>query len=714
MKKLNFLIFKRFRLSNKYVGLIFSCYLLINICSINELLSVENSKLDDEYICEKNENVLTNNVIIKDNIINNDNLPQINKPMVLVPEKGWIDKIKKTINSFYNWISELLKLKKSKKYKQIEDALKHTKNNIKRGDKLLNKSQDLEWNGQKEVDKLEEIITTAQKEKKELNDEVNIWLDMTVNPNICPSILEEIEERKKKLKSLLANYNGQNAILIEKSRGAITDWKDYVIIPAGIAVAGITAAIKIFTFLKGAAESAVNFAKNFKKEVWRLGRIFLKNKTRIIRLVKVTIKECFWHPTKCKSLIAQALSEALDLFDSGKKNYDIVTDNKKTLWEKIEKISKDVIDEQTGLITYQEQINGLDEWAAKLQEKKDYEYAQKKCAEKKLKIENEIDKLLFLIKLPCITKEEWKCSALNDKKEKIEYCICDGKVYDSTIIEQLPLNKCEECINGEVKDVPDGTIPDPENPCIECINGEDTIAPDGTSCDSARYVCVGTKYRKWVEYICENGICISQSDNVLDTAKNCTYCKDGEFIPTYDPEYESCCNEEVITDALQHCCKDKDPNYPCDTDKMCCGGSCCDEENEICCDSICCQKDQSCCGENCCEEDQTCCDGICCKEDETCCNGVCCPEGEVCDDDGNCCAPDCSGVDCGDDGCGGSCGDCSECESCENGSCVPDDSLPCDDGDPCTKNDRCVNGICIGDPVTSAEDPNCGGGGGGN
>jgi hypothetical protein len=51
------------------------------------------------------------------------------------------------------------------------------------------------------------------------------------------------------------------------------------------------------------------------------------------------------------------------------------------------------------------------------------------------------------------------------------------------------------------------------------------------------------------------------------------------------------------------------------------------------------------------------------------------------------------------------------CSTCVNGKKVFTDGAFCDDGDPCTKNDRCVNGICIGDPVTSNENPECAGGG---
>ncbi len=50
-----------------------------------------------------------------------------------------------------------------------------------------------------------------------------------------------------------------------------------------------------------------------------------------------------------------------------------------------------------------------------------------------------------------------------------------------------------------------------------------------------------------------------------------------------------------------------------------------------------------------------------------------------------------------------------ECMKCAERKVIPNDDALCDDGDPCTKNDRCINGICVGDPVTSSENPNCGG-----
>ena len=69
------------------------------------------------------------------------------------------------------------------------------------------------------------------------------------------------------------------------------------------------------------------------------------------------------------------------------------------------------------------------------------------------------------------------------------------------------------------------------------------------------------------------------------------------------------------------------------------------------------------------------CGGKICGDDG--CGGSCgdCDEGYFCDDNGMCkhdvCIPDCDGKACGDDGCGNDCGTCDECGSaCADGQCV--------------------------------------------
>lgn len=96
------------------------------------------------------------------------------------------------------------------------------------------------------------------------------------------------------------------------------------------------------------------------------------------------------------------------------------------------------------------------------------------------------------------------------------------------------------------------------------------------------------------------------------------------------------------------------------------------------------------------------CSRLSCGESDGC-NGICpCPTG-VCLNN-TCCPPNCSGLLCGSDGCGGSCGLCSATEDCLAGSCVVrplpnitynETELPSNSSDSCEPN--CSTAACGGD-----------------
>jgi len=107
---------------------------------------------------------------------------------------------------------------------------------------------------------------------------------------------------------------------------------------------------------------------------------------------------------------------------------------------------------------------------------------------------------------------------------------------------------------------------------------------------------------------------------------------------------------------------------------------------DIPCEPVSCESLQVLCGEwpDGCGEMQQC--GSCgdtayCNQVGECvckfalCGEVCCPEGDSCCE-GACtaptpaCVPDCDTNECGDDGCGCTCGDCSGKLNCQEGSCV--------------------------------------------
>ncbi|MGB0591358.1 MAG: hypothetical protein ACPGU1_16900 [Myxococcota bacterium] len=103
------------------------------------------------------------------------------------------------------------------------------------------------------------------------------------------------------------------------------------------------------------------------------------------------------------------------------------------------------------------------------------------------------------------------------------------------------------------------------------------------------------------------------------------------------------------------------------------------------------------------------CDGKACGDDG--CGGSCgdCAEGEACTVEGTCaafCIPDCTDLTCGEDGCGGSCGDCADGETCTEGACIADCVPACnaancgDDGcggscGDCAEGEACTEGMCM-------------------
>jgi formylglycine-generating enzyme required for sulfatase activity len=113
------------------------------------------------------------------------------------------------------------------------------------------------------------------------------------------------------------------------------------------------------------------------------------------------------------------------------------------------------------------------------------------------------------------------------------------------------------------------------------------------------------------------------------------------------------------------------------------------------------------CGE--CPANATCDEEGQCPCDFVPCGESCCADGALCFEDA-CCTVDCEGKDCGDDACGGSCGECADNASCgEAGSCGCDFEICgggcCPDGDVCFE-DACCTPQC-GD--STCGDDGCGG-----
>jgi len=96
-----------------------------------------------------------------------------------------------------------------------------------------------------------------------------------------------------------------------------------------------------------------------------------------------------------------------------------------------------------------------------------------------------------------------------------------------------------------------------------------------------------------------------------------------------------------------------------------------------------------------------------CKEAEgencgNCPQDCTCPEGSSCFQ-AECCSPDCEGKECGDDGCGGSCGECGEGTVCVENQCGPQNGCAAWDKPGC-EGCACQSCVCDLDPYCCSEE----------
>jgi len=223
--------------------------------------------------------------------------------------------------------------------------------------------------------------------------------------------------------------------------------------------------------------------------------------------------------------------------------------------------------------------------------------------------------------------------------------------------------------------------------------------------------------------VCVDGVCDSECGNHsceweegLPTQETCETCPEdcGKCPPVCgdgDQEgFEQCDDGNLVDDdGCSSNCLDESKlcgNGVVDTAKEECDGvnGCTDEckwERPFCGNHI--AEPQA--GEDCftCPEDMgecECGDGLCVAGAEGClsCPEDCeCPAGIECVED-ECCYPDCIGKNCGDDGCGGDCGECGESSACHSNWCftVSEDCpgmLEC--MDYCCNEKGCDDGIAV-------------------
>ena len=275
--------------------------------------------------------------------------------------------------------------------------------------------------------------------------------------------------------------------------------------------------------------------------------------------------------------------------------------------------------------------------------------------------------------------------------------------------------------------------------CESCP--EDCTCPDGESCYKDE-CCVPS---------CEGKLC--GGDGCGGDCGACDagfFCKDGGCLENTCPDegdipdcWDGCTTGSWVGDNICDSafkCEDYnwddgdcDPCYPSCEGQECgsngCGGSCGECEDGLVCDDANCITQDGCvawdgpgCGGCACEEcviamDSYCgtssWDSICVGECENECGGcvppvfcdpACEPGFECIDEECVPCEPDCDGLACGNDGCGGSCGECVAGEDCMGGLCVNPNSCAgncggnadsgCFCDELCFDNNDCCPGIC--------------------
>lgn len=241
--------------------------------------------------------------------------------------------------------------------------------------------------------------------------------------------------------------------------------------------------------------------------------------------------------------------------------------------------------------------------------------------------------------------------------------------------------------------VPSGTE-QPDNPCKTCQPSSSSVGwtarGDGIACGGEAF-CYGGECCDTTVNCAERNCGDDGCGGVCGTCTEFETCRDGVCKTTpCDPK---CDNKDCGPDGCGDICGTCPNGYECDDNGFCqcvrlCAGKECGDDG---CGGVC----GSCTGIN-----VVCQSGACvCAGEE--CNGACCGPNQVCVNSDFCCKPACEVAECGPDGCGGSCGDCpGDNMECVDGGCeCPGVVCPvgcCSPGQECDLSGACCTPQCSG------------------
>jgi formylglycine-generating enzyme required for sulfatase activity len=236
--------------------------------------------------------------------------------------------------------------------------------------------------------------------------------------------------------------------------------------------------------------------------------------------------------------------------------------------------------------------------------------------------------------------------------------------------------------------------------CTDKTCGDDGCGGSCGECDDTHACTVD---------LCANGACMFTPDDACLIEEQCYNAGDKAADLCHE------CNPATATDVWSVV----DDGATCDVNATCQSGQCTCVDQE--------------CGETCCVDGQVCFNGTCCQPlcvGKTCgddsCGGSCgeCQGPQDACLEGACvCQPACDGIECGEDGCAGSCGECAgPQDACLEGACVCQpacDGIECGEdgcagscGECAGPQDACLEGECVCQPVCDGiecGDDGCGG-----
>jgi len=288
-----------------------------------------------------------------------------------------------------------------------------------------------------------------------------------------------------------------------------------------------------------------------------------------------------------------------------------------------------------------------------------------------------------------------------DDGNSCTFDLCDGEAGCTNTVKVGPCDDgdvctltdiCVEgiCQGSDLQDCDDGNACtadtcDPADGCQTKL--EDGPCDDGDACTEGDW-CVDGACQEGQPVFCDDGNpCTADSCDSLSGCQN--ELLDGVTCDTGDPCLADgvCVDGECVVETTA--CEDGDA---CTTGDVCLDGVCVGGPPPDCDDDLVCTQD-SCESDTGCINDPAPLDGVSCDDGDACSLGDVCGDGT------------CAGVevlDCDDDN------DCTD-DACdpELGCVYSQVMVACDDGDPCTEQDACVEGICVGAPKDCGDEDPC-------